>query len=742
MDFCMEPSGAHNSKDGRPKHGKTKQAKTGAGKRAVETKQKESNDVKKKFIIIGLAVVALVGGAAGIAVFLMQGSPTICDETSNEDPVTISQCMEQKCEFDISKCSSPCPFGYSTKSEDELCPSSCTCAAHGNFEGDVQIQEDILPEFLDKYGYVDKDDEEFSLFVGSASRYERVLWSSLALPSGRIPVPYKVSQKFNYQQRLRLDHAITTAARWYSQGTCIDLVPFDETKHTKHILIKNKPWCSSYIGFQDRLVSQGMALGPNCHQGYTVAHEFMHALGFAHEQSRPDRDQYVKVHFDNIRTGMEYNFKKLRTYMVRNLNTRYDALSILHYLPRAFSVDGRSPTLTFTGSLLKVLRGGIVTTRTLTPKDLLGLNRLLCTGGRRSDSEVVGPNSQHAYAPAENMQSNAEVTFRNGGLGEWQPWVGCSATCGPTTQKKRVRYCVDSSKDCGEPTYQVKACKRTLCPVVSVRWSGWGDYGQCSVTCGQGMKLRYRTCPTSWKCDGNSMQAHACLLPACQGGSSHTAVVWTDWAPWSTCTHTCDSGYQVRYRSCKRGDSFTSGCPGNRQDIGSCNTHSCSSNYAMNPPSPMFSFESKSVAHLCSGANSDVAFIFGDFNGDRNVDVMCGNQDGDFEIGLATSRGEINTATWRGRLDGCVVQSGQIAVGDFNGDAMSDIVCVDRVKKKTTVRLSNNGQFPTGEGYFGSFCTDESDWLIPLDIDADNKWDLICSHSNRDSDLLMNTFSL
>ena len=39
-------------------------------------------------------------------------------------------------------------------------------------------------------------------------------------------------------------------------------------------------------------------------------HEILHALGYYHEQSRLDRDDYVTINFANVREGYAINFKK------------------------------------------------------------------------------------------------------------------------------------------------------------------------------------------------------------------------------------------------------------------------------------------------------------------------------------------------------------------------------------------------------------------------------------------------
>ncbi|WP_287408269.1 M12 family metallopeptidase [Oceanithermus sp.] len=84
------------------------------------------------------------------------------------------------------------------------------------------------------------------------------------------------------------------------------------------------------------------AWGPDrfgCYSRGTAVHETMHALGFYHEQTRDDRSDYVRILWDNIRSGKSHNFENPDGWIL-NFNVdigRYDFDSVMHYSCTAFA---------------------------------------------------------------------------------------------------------------------------------------------------------------------------------------------------------------------------------------------------------------------------------------------------------------------------------------------------------------------------------------------------------------------
>ena len=73
--------------------------------------------------------------------------------------------------------------------------------------------------------------------------------------------------------------------------------------------------CSSSIGRQGGI--QLLSLAENCNEMGTIMHEFMHALGVAHTQSRSDRDEYVTIIRENIIAEDYHNFERKMDYAYR-----------------------------------------------------------------------------------------------------------------------------------------------------------------------------------------------------------------------------------------------------------------------------------------------------------------------------------------------------------------------------------------------------------------------------------------
>ena len=132
----------------------------------------------------------------------------------------------------------------------------------------------------------------------------------------------------------------------------IELQPGYEPRDRAYVKIIDDNACYSKMGMvgmyyyqhgQSSSPAQTMSLGKGgCMYKHTIQHEFMHALGFAHEQTRGDRDYYINIYWGNIRSGMEHNFQKYNWRTV----SQYDYGSLMHYPAFAFSKDQqRSPTM-------------------------------------------------------------------------------------------------------------------------------------------------------------------------------------------------------------------------------------------------------------------------------------------------------------------------------------------------------------------------------------------------------------
>ena len=106
----------------------------------------------------------------------------------------------------------------------------------------------------------------------------------------------------------------------------------------------------------------------------TMQHEAMHALGFEHEQNRPDRDDFVEIHPNFT---MDSNYAKLTPEFWVNTTSPYDFDSIMHY--PSFPIGSDEFTMTVPGSNYKTP----ITANKVYPfseEDIKQINYAYCSG--------------------------------------------------------------------------------------------------------------------------------------------------------------------------------------------------------------------------------------------------------------------------------------------------------------------------------------------------------------------------
>ncbi|XP_015227342.1 PREDICTED: meprin A subunit beta-like [Cyprinodon variegatus] len=246
------------------------------------------------------------------------------------------------------------------------------------------------------------------------------LWTS--------PVSYVLDKSLD----LNAKGVIMRAFDQFRVKSCIDFKPQDSEEY--YINIKKLNGCFSYVGRQF-MNGQELSIGTGCDYLAIVEHEVLHALGFLHEQSRYDRDNFVRIILDNILKDRENNFIKFGSDQTTTNGVPYDYESVMHYSKNAFS-NGKGPTIVTLDPNFKDVIGQRLE---MSPRDVEELNLLyncnttvafkfycgfsngkMCQMSHCSQSEnrwnVVtqangGPSSDHTTLPSESNDYGQQTGY-------------------------------------------------------------------------------------------------------------------------------------------------------------------------------------------------------------------------------------------------------------------------------------------------------------------------------------------
>jgi hypothetical protein len=213
------------------------------------------------------------------------------------------------------------------------------------FEGDIAlgtmneidaIKKEVLAETADSIAEVAAMASPGEIVHGIGITGQRFRW-----PRGIVP--------FTCVAALRplVDQVIT---HWHT-NTRIRLVErtaANATQFPNWVSFEQRDGCWSFVGMRG-VGEQVISLGRGC--GFAAAvHEIAHAVGLWHEQSREDRDRFVRIVWANIQAGREHNFNQ-RITDGDDIGA-YDFGSIMHYPRTAFSRNGQDTIVPLGGQAI------------------------------------------------------------------------------------------------------------------------------------------------------------------------------------------------------------------------------------------------------------------------------------------------------------------------------------------------------------------------------------------------------
>ncbi|XP_059378809.1 properdin-like isoform X3 [Carassius carassius] len=191
-------------------------------------------------------------------------------------------------------------------------------------------------------------------------------------------------------------------------------------------------------------------------------------------------------------------------------------------------------------------------------------------------------NPSYGFKEADGVCRSCGYINSNATWSEWSPWGECSVSCSEGVSQRR-RSC-HGIGNCPDPEnlgkVQTKPCVKKDCCPVEGGWSEWGKWQLCSVTCGDGIKKRRRTCsePIS-QCGGSCSGAEEEITLCSTKIICPTHGGWSSWGSWGPCPVTCFYEGRIpqkefRKRTCTNPTSSTiprgNACEGSDTDSRPC----------------------------------------------------------------------------------------------------------------------------------------------------------------------------
>jgi len=209
---------------------------------------------------------------------------------------------------------------------------------------------------------------------------------------GKLQIPYAVNTTSPHLQGQTLDTIHLALETIANSSGIVTFVPrlSTDTSYIYFVYLFNS--CAANLGrnpYGPTHVYLGWCTSAE-HKGEMV-HEILHGLGFWHEQSRPDRDEYVSILTENIQPFAVNNFVKQDHTKVNSLGSQYDYNSIMHYPNWAFQMSAGLVTIVPTRALQRWEAMGQC--GRMSPTDIQQMRLMYqCSTGSRSLSSITADN--------------------------------------------------------------------------------------------------------------------------------------------------------------------------------------------------------------------------------------------------------------------------------------------------------------------------------------------------------------